>query len=873
VDYAAALEALAVRPILRGPWAVVGRSTREQGWKLHISTIPVEAPSLLEVVLPLLREHSISFKLARDEGVLRQLNEGSLGATQIGKFLTIYPATNRDARDLALMLAHRTAGFSGPVIVTDLRLGDVLYARYGPFSPRILRDRLGHTTPALRLPGGTLVPHEYSIPFAVPRGRVNPFRDLTPYGQDDRTASTGGLFGPGYIILDVVRSNARGSVFLALDARKGSEHVSLRVLKEGRQHCFSDALGRDMRSRLQHQALILEVLRGKLPVPAVDPYFEVAGNGYLPLAHISGFDLDHEIRGALGTLGKAEQRRVLTRLIDLCRIVRALHVEGYVHRDIKPSNFRIDRDGHLYMVDLELAHPLRSSDVPYGTGTPGFMSPQQQGDEPPSFADDVYGVGAVALFLLTGIHPVRLLFANHDVGGRQLAELARARPELMDVVARCLAAAPEERPSLGALEAALAEARSALDEPGIRPRSTSSRAGTRSAAQALLPLASLGLLHDVCLDGETGLWISQVASNDGKGAFIAPDYRLYRSTNRGVAGVVYCLARLARSSSLPAEADERVTDAIDWLLAHYPTSDDQLPGLHFGEAGVAVAVAEAVASGFIERGRWLDKYLDEALHGPLDWPDLTHGAAGQGIAAMCCADTLGEPNLLSAADRCADFLVAHQDEDGGWTTPPGVEGLSGARLTGFAHGVAGIVYFLCEYSARSRSLEARDAAFQGAAWLARQARKTRRGIEWPTREGSDEVWRWWCHGAPGVALAWLKLFERYGDAQHESLAARALGWHPKEVRYSNLSVCHGLSGLGEIYLEAARVLGQREWSTRADRIGRVLTELARPGDRGVVWLVEDGLVPTADLMVGCAGVAHFLQRLSVSDRVSFPLLP
>ena len=42
---------------------------------------------------------------------------------------------------------------------------------------------------------------------------------------------------------------------------------------------------------------------------------------------------------------------------------------------------------------------------------------------------------------------------------------------------------------------------------------------------------------------------------------------------------------------------------------------------------------------------------------------------------------------------------------------------------------------------------------------------------------------------------------------------------------SNLSQCHGLSGLGEIYLEAARVLGEDVWCDRAAQIGEVILEL------------------------------------------------
>ena len=72
-------------------------------------------------------------------------------------------------------------------------------------------------------------------------------------------------------------------------------------------------------------------------------------------------------------------------------------------------------------------------------------------------------------------------------------------------------------------------------------------------------------------------------------------------------------------------------------LPHPPTADDQLPGLHFGEAGVALAVAEAVAAGSIGRGPWPELYLVEALSAPrLTGRDPWRRRSG--IASLAVAD-------------------------------------------------------------------------------------------------------------------------------------------------------------------------------------------------------------------------------------------
>lgn len=90
-----------------------------------------------------------------------------------------------------------------------------------------------------------------------------------------------------------------------------------------------------------------------------------------------------------------------------------------------------------------------------------------------------------------------------------------------------------------------------------------------------------------------------------------------------------------------------------------------------------------------------------------------------------------------------------------------------------------------------------------------------------------------------------------------------------------MSQCHGLSGLGEILLDAHNILGEREWLDRARVIGSLLAQLAREAPNGASWLVENPFQPTPDLMIGCAGVVHFLARLSSGPDPTFrfPLMP
>jgi len=114
--------------------------------------------------------------------------------------------------------------------------------------------------------------------------------------------------------------------------------------------------------------------------------------------------------------------------------------------------------------------------------------------------------------------------------------------------------------------------------------------------------------------------------------------------------------------------------------------------------------------------------------------------------------------------------------------------------------------FLGSYAAFAGD-PAADAAWRGAeAWLISRARRGRAGrLQWPRSDSHPASSDWWCHGAPGIALGWLCVAQAKGTAAiAEEHLRRALGASPTKPRNDSLGQCHGLAGIGEIYLEAHR---------------------------------------------------------------------
>jgi hypothetical protein len=180
----------------------------------------------------------------------------------------------------------------------------------------------------------------------------------------------------------------------------------------------------------------------------------------LCMEFLRGETLEAE-RKRRGMLGEREARLIGE---DVCRALAAVHGVKVVHRDVKARNVMRDQTGRIVLMDFgTVCHDGLAGAVTVA-GTPLYMAPEVLlSNEPASVASDVYSVGVLLYYLVTGAYPVEgdsiaMLKEAHGAGRRRL--LIDRRPDLpmsfIHVVERALAADPRQRyPSAGALLSAL----------------------------------------------------------------------------------------------------------------------------------------------------------------------------------------------------------------------------------------------------------------------------------------------------------------------------------------------------------------------------------------------------------------------------------
>ncbi|HEX9963601.1 MAG TPA: lanthionine synthetase LanC family protein [Allosphingosinicella sp.] len=391
--------------------------------------------------------------------------------------------------------------------------------------------------------------------------------------------------------------------------------------------------------------------------------------------------------------------------------------------------------------------------------------------------------------------------------------------------------------------------------------------------QALEVAAVIGfqLARSAIWSGERCSWLDGVAVAPGQNPAISA--MVGADVYGGSSGIGWFLAQAAARTGDPLLRRTAVA-ALRQAAARSGDLAVSAPhGFYGGAAGIGAAL---VAAGLeldddqaVAAGRTLLLAIPAEL-ADIHLTDLISGLSGDILAfALAAAALGGDQALLARATETAGRLLALGQRDGAgnlsWATVPDRR----ANLTGFGHGAAGIAHGLLVLDSMAPDAGLREAA---AAAFAYEAGAFDPGhCNWPDYRllqgyPSDQLSFpvAWCHGAGGILRSRLIAATAGLDVAHDiaaGLAAsaaevtRALG-----SAQSDFTLCHGILGLADGLLDAARQghgLGLAPLAAAARQGLEIHHQGELPWPSGLLTREE-----ASGLMIGNAGIGHFYLRLA-----------
>ena len=219
----------------------------------------------------------------------------------------------------------------------------------------------------------------------------------------------------------------------------------------------ADLTDDEMQERFEREAETLSLLECPHTVRLYDYGHNENGELYLAMEMLKGMDLEQLVQRH----GPLPEERVTSLLAQACLALEEAHLCGLIHRDIKPANLYLCQVGmesdFIKVIDFGLAKPDQKSTLTTEhqmLGTVDYMSPEQIQTKPLDGRADLYSLGALGYYLLTGttvfIHPsMGLTILGHL---EQQPETPSQRcghtinPRLEKLIMKCLAKDPDDRP-------------------------------------------------------------------------------------------------------------------------------------------------------------------------------------------------------------------------------------------------------------------------------------------------------------------------------------------------------------------------------------------------------------------------------------------
>jgi len=781
-----------------------GAQLAGQGWKGHVSAVWYEAERITERVMPVLAAQSCVFKIVKNKSILRKINDCHYPMSGANKFITFYPETEEKFVRIMEELYSELAEFQGPRIYTDMQCPECscLHYRYGAFVGVVKYDDADRKLKYyMRDNEGKLVEDTRKPWYQEPKWVTNPFRSRGDKRFLAVSPKIQGTLLEKYYMEKILGQANKGNVYDAVQVEDGQRVI----VKEARPFIvYSESM--TAFSMLENEYKMLVSLEDTGLVPRPLKLFECNGNLYLVEEKTEGNSLLKYLTGSQNY----ENNIIITR--KLLSAVEQLVQRNIAWNDLSPNNIIITKDMEVRLIDFENACSYTESSSSGMFATKGFFN-SDENSERAVWSKDLFGLAVIIFGIWLG---TCIPFCSDEGEGE---DRRTAIDKVMEQV--CLADANRKISR---------QVRNTVYSLLMQSETTEADRLHIAMEQEEFPFPTdnrwkIGYegMEQVCISFLTGLY------QEAKDNLEHSRPRLWQSTEygcttgplniqHGVAGIAGFLLEIAE-----AEPYRNIVEKILLLVDEYLETVDVFQvqednSLLFGNHGVAWFLYD-----FYNRRKKPEKVrraisFARELSCETDEQDYALGLAGYGCTYIKFWNETGDSVFLQRAVGIAERIYGgitgqnNAAEDG--------KALKPVKNIGFAHGEAGLLYFLYVAGEAASVRKYQDYVMERMPMYLREVSEIVR-LRYINPQYPPDMS--WCNGLAGIGtmLAYIARREDEDGSIEQVIYEISRIMYELMWRQSNCE-CHGNAGSVEFMMDMEDIEQDDFYGQMADAVAQYI---------------------------------------------------
>ncbi|WP_019508366.1 protein kinase [Pleurocapsa sp. PCC 7319] len=259
----------------------------------------------------------------------------------------------------------------------------------------------------------------------------------------------GKILSDRYRVIQELSQDAFSKTYLAEDlGQAGSPQCHIERLQP---QYDSEILGaQSWRKVLQtfvDQGTILKHISQHPQIPQLLAFFESDREFFLVRELIQGVSLEQKIAESL-----ISESEAISWLQEILEILNFIHKAGVAHLNIQPSSLIEHQNGKKFLTDFAgIKNSILFGNQSFNTVSNQAFTPQEQQEGKPNFTTDIYALGKIIIYSLTGditetIQSESLPSENtHNISNSRYISIAKIRPQLADLLNKMVSTRPEQR--------------------------------------------------------------------------------------------------------------------------------------------------------------------------------------------------------------------------------------------------------------------------------------------------------------------------------------------------------------------------------------------------------------------------------------------